>query len=176
MIDDPEFSHVIKLDQIGGQEQAITVSANDPECAALCGRFDLLALDGLSATLLVSKKGATVKVTGQMSATYAQACTASGIPIPVVATERVDFRFVPMLTVTEAEVELSDADCDIIEYEGQTVDLGEAVAQSLGLSLDPYPRSADADAHLKAAGVKVDGEVENTAFAGLAGLREKLGS
>ena len=171
----PEFSHAVKLDQIGGQAQALSLSADDRERAALCGRFDLVSLDALSADLLVSKKGNTVTVKGQMKATYAQACIASGVPLPVSAIEPLDFRFVPTLTVAEAEVELTDEDCDIIEYEGQTVDLGEAVAQSLGLSLNPYPRSKNADALLKAAGVKAEGEVENTAFAGLVGLRDKLG-
>ena len=171
----PEFSHPIKLDQMGTQAQAVPVCADEAACAALCVRFDLMALDHLSAALMLSKKGDVITVKGQMKAVYAQSCTASGVPIPMRATEPLDFRFVPTLTVAEAEVELSDEDCDIIEYEGQTVDLGEAVAQSLGLSLNPYPRSPDADALLKAAGVKAEGDVENTAFASLAGLRDKLG-
>jgi uncharacterized metal-binding protein YceD (DUF177 family) len=150
----PEFSHAVKLDQIGGQAQPLSLSADESERAALCARFDLVSLDLLSAELLVSKKGNSVKVTGQLTATYAQACIASGVPLPVKASELLDFRFVPTLTIAEAEVELTDEDCDIIEYEGQTVDLGEAVAQSLGLSLNPYPRSKNADALLKAAGVK----------------------
>ncbi len=171
----PEFSHPVKLDQIGGKAHAASLCANEQERAALCDRFGLLSLDELSANLLVSKKGDTVHVTGQMTADYSQACTASGVSIPVHATETLDLRFVPTLTVAEAEIELSDEDCDIIEYEGQTVDLGEAVAQSLSLSLDPYLRSKNADALLRDAGVKAEGEVENSAFAGLAGLRDKLG-
>jgi uncharacterized metal-binding protein YceD (DUF177 family) len=171
----PEFSHAVKLDQIGSKAQPVTLDANQAERAALCSRFDLLSLEALTADLQVSKKGDTVAVTGQMTANYAQACPASGVPIPVSMTETLDLRFVPTLTAADAEVELTGEDCDIIEYEGQTVDLGEAVAQSLGLSLNPYPRSAQADAVLKAAGVKAETEVGNSPFAGLAGLRDKLG-
>jgi hypothetical protein len=38
------------------------------------------------------------------------------------------------------EIELSGDDCDLIATEGGAIDLGEAVAQTLGLSLDPFPR------------------------------------
>ena len=52
-------------------------------------------------------------------------------------------------------------------------DLGEAVAQSFALLLDPFPRSPNADAVLKAAGVKEEGEVGP--FGALAALKDKLG-
>jgi len=57
-------------------------------------------------------------------------------------------------------------------HDGQLIDLGEAVAQSLGLALDPYPRSPNADALLKAAGVKREDEAGP--FGVLASLKEKL--
>ena len=56
--------------------------------------------------------------------------------------------------------------------DGQTIDLGEAVAQSLGLSLNPYPRSPEAEKMLKAAGVKSEEDVVPTGA--LAGLKDLL--
>ena len=52
---------------------------------------------------------------------------------------------------------------------GAMIDLGEALADTLALSLDPYPRSAGADAALKEAGVM--SEEEASPFAILAKLR-----
>jgi hypothetical protein len=49
-------------------------------------------------------------------------------------------------------VELGEAELDVMFYDGATIDLGEAVAQTLALHLDPYPRSPDADDALKEAG------------------------
>ncbi len=73
---------------------------------------------------------------------------------------------------TDEEVELSETELDVTFYEGAEIDLGEAVAETLALSLDPFPRSAGADEALKAAGVK--SEEEAGPFAALAGLRDKL--
>jgi hypothetical protein len=58
----------------------------------------------------------------------------------------------------------------VIPLEGEKIDIGEAVAQSLSLALDPYPRVADADARLKALGVM--SEEDAGPFAALAALRK----
>ena len=54
--------------------------------------------------------------------------------------------------------------------------LGEAVAQTLLLGLDPYPRSPAAEAALRDAGVKSEEEAraESSPFAALAALKGKL--
>ena len=39
---------------------------------------------------------------------------------------------------------------DVIFYEGETIDIGEAVAETLSLSLDPYPRAPGAETVLQA--------------------------
>jgi hypothetical protein len=49
------------------------------------------------------------------------------------------------------------------------IDLGTAIADTLALSLDPYPRSAGAETALKAAGVMT--EEEASPFAVLAQLK-----
>ena len=53
----------------------------------------------------------------------------------------------------DQEIELDPNDCDVVFYEGGTIDLGGAIADTLALSLDPYPRSASAESALKEAGV-----------------------
>jgi uncharacterized metal-binding protein YceD (DUF177 family) len=72
----------------------------------------------------------------------------------------------------EVELELAPEDCDTMFHDGQTIDLGEAVAQSLGLALNPYPRSPEAEKILKAAGVKSEEDV--APVGALAGLKDLL--
>ncbi len=169
----PEFSRLLKLDEIGAAPSRHQLTANKVERAALAERFALIKLDLLDAEVSVSRDVRGVLVSGRFRASYDQACIATGAPVSGQKTEPISIRFVPFEpTAPDAEVELSDADCDLMELEGQAVDLGEAVAQSLGLALDLYPRSPDADEVLRAVGVKQEGEVG--AFAGLAALRDKL--
>jgi len=56
----------------------------------------------------------------------------------------------------------------VMEHDGQAIDLGEAVAQTLALTVDPFPRSAGADAALSELGAEESGP-----FAGLKGLLGK---
>jgi len=79
-------------------------------------------------------------------------------------------RFVdPDVLVSDTdEVELSDDDCDLIEMDNGAVDLGEAVAQTLGLALDPFPRS-DAERARTGEGKWVAGN-DSGPFSGLKGM------
>jgi hypothetical protein len=70
------------------------------------------------------------------------------------------------------ELELEADDCDEIEYSGDMFDLGEAVAQTLGLAIDPYAEGPGADAARKAAGIVAEGEQEGPLAALLAGLKK----
>ena len=69
----------------------------------------------------------------------------------------------------DEEIELGESDCDVVFYDGAEIDLGTAIADTLALSLDPYPRSAGADAALKEAGVLT--EAEASPFGALAKLK-----
>ena len=70
-------------------------------------------------------------------------------------------------------VEYKDAELDTLFHDGQAIDLKAALEDTLALAIDPYPRSAGADAALKEAGVL--SEEEAGPFAGLAALRDRLG-
>jgi len=58
---------------------------------------------------------------------------------------------------------------DEIEYTGTHIDLGEAVAQSLALAIDPFLTGPNADAARKSAGIGTP--EDNGAFAALKGLK-----
>lgn len=135
----PEFSHVLRAHEIGGTVRKLALEANDAERAALAARFDLLALDRLTATLEVKREAAGIRVTGRVEGAGAQPCVASGEPVPFRVKEAV------ALLLSDApdaggEIELSGDDLDVEPLAGDIVDLGEIAAQAFALGLDPYPR------------------------------------
>ena len=81
-------------------------------------------------------------------------------------------RFVAGAAAAPEEVELTADDLDLMPVDGGAIDLGEAVAETMALALDPFPRGPGAAAALKAAGVI--SEEEAKPLGALAGLKDKL--
>lgn len=142
----PEFSRIARLSEIGSGPRPERLEAKPAERAALAERFALASLDALSADLTVRREAGGVRVKGRVRAEAAQICAVSGEPVPVSIDEPVDLLFASDSPTArpDEEVELGAADLDIIPLEGEAVDIGEAVAQSFGLALDPYPRASEA--------------------------------
>lgn len=173
MVTGNEFSHVIKLSEIGNHSKSLKLVADENARDGLIKRFDLAALDSLKAELSLVHDANGVVASGRFTADLAQHCIATHDPVPVKMDEAVNIRFIPEPTFSgEVELELEADDCDTMFHDGQTFDLGEAVAQSLGLALNPYPRSPEAEKMLQAAGVKSEEDVVPTGA--LAGLKDLL--
>ncbi|WP_253201088.1 YceD family protein [Sphingomonas quercus] len=172
-----EFARPIRLDTLGEGAREVTIAAEADERAALAKRFHLLSIERLEATAALRREGERVFVEGRLAAAVTQSCVATGDPLPATLDEPFALRFEPT-TVAGAgdvveEVELAEADLDIVTYSGGTIDLGEAVAETLSLALDPFPRAPDADDRLREAGVLDEGEAGP--FAALKALKDKLG-
>jgi uncharacterized metal-binding protein YceD (DUF177 family) len=173
----PEFGRPVRLDTLGDQPRTMDIAAGPEERAALARRFGLLAIDRLEADLAISRVGDEVAVHGTLQAEVTQACVASAAPVPAALIVPFDilFRPQPVASQSEQEIELDEKELDVVFYEGGEIDVGEAVAETLSLNLDPYPRAPEADAILRAAGVKSEGEEDKESpFAALAGLKGKL--
>ena len=169
----PEFARPFRLDELGGAPRAVSIAADEDERAALAARFGLIGIERLEATAELAREGDIVTATGRLEADVAQACVASGEPVPAKIAEDFALRFVPAGGQPDAEeVELEESDLDEIDYEGGSIDLGEAVAQTMALALDPFPRAAGADEKLREAGVL--GEEDAGPFAALKALKDKL--
>ncbi len=166
-----EFSHIVKLSEVGNHSRNIHLAADEAERSGLIARFDLAALDSLEADISLNNEAAGVVALGRFTARLAQYCIASNDPVPAVLDEPIHIRFIAEPT-DGGEFELEADDCETMFHDGQTIDLGEAVAQSLGLALDPYPRSPDSEKILKAAGVK--SEEEAAPLGALASLKDLL--
>lgn len=173
MTPNPEFSRPLRLDQIGAGENKNAINAEAEERAALAKRFGLAAIDSLSAEYAVSRDVVSVIARGTLKAQVTQTCSVTGEPIPVTLNESFAIRFMPEPD-TEAveETELNEDECDTVFYAGSAIDLGEAAAETLLLSLDPFPRGPNAAATLKEAGVVSDEDVQPTGA--LAGLKDLL--
>lgn len=165
----PEFSRRFALAEIGTVPKHVALAADGAECAALARRFGLASLDLLSAEADLTAVSGAIEARGAMSARLTQSCVATGQPLETRLDEPFRIRFEPPVThVAEEEFELDADDCDAMEHDGQAIDLGEAVAQTLGLSIDLFPRAPNADEVLRAAGVL--GEADASPFAKLKGL------
>ncbi len=166
-----EFSRMIDIRQAAGL--SVELCANEAERAALARRFALVAITRLEAELVLERDGQTVEARGILAADIVQSCAVSGEDLPVSIREPLFFRFVPESDahVPDEEVELDAEACDEIEYAGTGFDLGEAVAQSLALAIDPFAVGPDAQEARRKAGLI--GEEAAGPFAALAKLTKK---
>lgn len=165
------FAHELRLDQIRDGER-IDLTADDAERRAICRRLRLDSLDRLEAHAALSRKGEVIRAQGRLVASLAQSCVVTNEPVASHVDEPFDLMFLPEPAdcAPDEEVELGEADCDVVFHDGARIDLGGAIADTLALSIDPYPRSAGADAALKEAGIMT--EAEASPFAALARLRK----
>lgn len=174
----PEFSRVWRIDTLAAEPRQVEIAADETERTALAERFGLVAIDRLEAEAALGRQGETVAATGMIRASVTQSCVATGEPVEekVEAPFRIEFRPQPQGATPEDEVELGESELDVVFYDGASIDLGEAVAETLSLSLDPYPRAPAAEEALREAGVKDEEQVarESSPFAALQGLRDKL--
>lgn len=156
---------------------AVVIEASDTERAALAARFGLGAVESLRAEVALEPKPSAIRATGRLRAAIMQPCAVSGEELPVTIDEPIDLRFVeqhqrPVPDEEDIEIELEAHDCDEIAFTGDMFDLGEAVAQTLGLAIDPYVEGPNADAVRAAAGIVQEGEQLGPLADLLAGLKK----
>jgi uncharacterized metal-binding protein YceD (DUF177 family) len=164
------FAHHLRLDQIRDGER-LDLVADDADRQAIAKRLRLDSLDRLEAHATLSRSGAVVRVDGRLVAALDQSCVVTGEPVAAHVDEPFEILFMPEPpTGPDEEIELGEADCDVVFHDGAAIDLGTAIADTLALSVDPYPRSAAADAALKEAGVLT--EEQASPFAALAALKK----
>ncbi|MFN3943793.1 MAG: YceD family protein [Allosphingosinicella sp.] len=170
----PEFSRTYRADTLGEAPRRVEIAAEEGERAALAARFRLPAIDSLDAEAAISRHGDVIRAEGRVRAAVTQSCVATGEPVSAAVDEafRIEFRPQPETARADEEIELSEGEMDVVFYDGAMIDLGEAVAETLALGLDPFPRSPDAEAALREAGVKSEGEAGP--FGALAALRDKM--
>ena len=165
------FAHRLKLDQVRDGER-VELVADEAERKSVAGRLGLSDLDCLQAHATLTRKDDLIEADGRIAASLTQSCVVTGVPVPSHVDEAFSLIFMPAPqgNRSDEEVALGPADCDVVFYDEGIIDLGSAIADTLALSLNPYPRSAGADAALKEAGILT--EAEAGPFAALAQLKK----
>jgi len=170
-MDTPEFSRCLKIDEIGAAPLTTTLAATPDECAALAARFNLVAVDSLTATAQVMRREAHIIAEGTFDAHVTQQCVATGEPVPCALHLPIKLRFIDeSIDSDTTEIEVNFYDYDDMPQATGHIDLGEAAAQSMALALPPFPRGPHAARRLREAGVVPEGEEARGAFAGLKDL------
>ena len=144
---------------------SMLVEASAAECVLLAQRLHILEVQSLWCRFVLRRQGTVVTADGVLEAEVVQNCVVSLEPVAQRIQDRFTVHFVP-----EGREDADDDDPespDEIPYQGGTIDLGEAAAEQLALSLDPYPRCPDAE--LDPAALDPD----PAPFASLAMLRPK---
>ncbi len=164
------FAHHLRLDELRAGER-LDLLADEEERAAIAKRLDLPGIGRFEAHVCLERTGDMVRAKGRLLASLDQSCVVTGDSIATLIDEPFALIFMPEPAVDrDEEIELGADELDVIFHDGSTIDLGGALADTLALSLDPYPRSVGADAALKEVGVLT--EEQASPFAVLAKLRK----
>ena len=153
---EPEFFRPVHTERL--PELPIEIEADEHERAALARRFALCKVERLRASVALERADAGIRVAGDVVAAIEQDCAVSGEAFATEVSERFELLYVPPTPTSQddEEYELSADELDHIVMEGDTIDIGEAVAQTLAMAIDPYARGPAADIARERAGLEND--------------------
>lgn len=167
-----ELSRLFRLVEFkDSPEHKIEIVTTQAERAALAARYGLISLDVLEAQVTVREDpSGEIVAEGHVQAQIVQQCVVTLEPISSTAAASFDQRYTLRPVDVEDDLEIGPDDIEPPDpVIGDSIDVGELVAQFLSLSIDPYPRAPDADS-------KMDQYPSETPddgpFAALAQLRE----
>ncbi|HEX3864140.1 MAG TPA: DUF177 domain-containing protein [Stellaceae bacterium] len=140
----PEFSRRILLARLGHIPFRQEIVATDAECAALARRFELVSLDRLSAQVELTARGHDMfLLQAVFEAAFEQECVVTLDPVAGVIAAKFALLYGPP-DAEESAIGPVDDDIAFEPIAGDTIDIGEAVAQEFSLGLPLFPRSPDA--------------------------------
>jgi uncharacterized metal-binding protein YceD (DUF177 family) len=144
----PEISRLVAVDRVSPGGLTEHIVATDGERKALAARFDVVAVSELTGLLRLEpwRRGG-VKITGRVDATMVQTCVVTLDPFEVSVRNEITRYFAgqnapgPAAAVHSVESLEEDAQEFVT---GASIDIGEVLAEALGLAIDPYPRKPGA--------------------------------
>jgi uncharacterized metal-binding protein YceD (DUF177 family) len=162
----PEFSRLVPLARLGRDKLRQEIEARPEEREALARRLDLVALDRLAATAtLWCDDDGEIVLQAAWEARFVQNCVATLEPVPGALSDAFVLRYGQEDQAGRLLL-LDPEKADFEPLPSDAIDIGEAVAQELSLSLPMFPR------HPEAAGdASVVEERGETPFAALSALR-----
>ena len=158
-----ELHRPVRIDRIGPSGLTLMVVASPAESVALARRMQISGVVSLECDFrLRAAPNDAFAAAGHLRARVVQTCVVTLEDFEADLEEKFTLRFVR--AGTEAETIDLESD-DELPYEGDAIDLGEAAAEQLALSLDPYPRAPGAELPSEAS------DEDDNPFSALKGLQ-----
>jgi Large ribosomal RNA subunit accumulation protein YceD len=130
-----EFSRPLQVDRVPKLGSHERLTADSKECAALAARVGIPKIHSFGGFLHVTPwRGGGLKIAGNLEAEVDQISVVSLETF----TEKVNFPVERFFLPQRESQSTNEEDVDVIE--NGSVDLGEVLAETLALELDPYPR------------------------------------
>ncbi|HEY1433237.1 MAG TPA: YceD family protein [Stellaceae bacterium] len=140
----PEFSRLVAVAQLGAEPFRQRIEATPEEREKLSRRFDLIALDRLAAEVELRRQSAeVVLLEAEFQAEFEQCCAVTLEPVRGTVCDGFSLVYGPA-PEGEPEIALAADEPAFEPLNGNSIDIGEAVAQELSLALPVFPRDPEA--------------------------------
>jgi uncharacterized metal-binding protein YceD (DUF177 family) len=142
----PEFSRRVPLADLEKHDVSAEWTATRAECEALAKRYDIVAVHALQAEVDVSPLGAggaIARIAFKAEVEQQSVVSLENVRQPVEVG--ISVRYLTEKRALEHELMLEEDGFepegeDIEIMDGESIDIGETIAQQLSLALDPYPK------------------------------------
>lgn len=145
-----EFRRMLAFGDLDRGGVTMEISAEAHELAALARRFGLVAIESLAAKVTLERDEADpiLRLRGHFTAHVTQSCVVSLEPVVSPVEGAVEGDYTTDADAAAQSVRHMAPDDDVAPgeddlpelLEGGEIDIGEVVAEQLGINLDPYPR------------------------------------
>jgi uncharacterized metal-binding protein YceD (DUF177 family) len=140
----PEFSRLVTLAQLSTRPFRQRIEATAAERERLSRRFNLISLDRLVAEVEFRRQSSEViLLEAEFSAEFEQCCAVTLEPVRGSVSDRFSLVYGPA-PEEEQEIALTSDEPAFEPLRGNSIDIGEAVAQELSLALPIFPRDLEA--------------------------------
>jgi uncharacterized metal-binding protein YceD (DUF177 family) len=141
---EPEFSRHVALAQLSTRPFRQRIEASAEEREKLSRRLDLISLDRLVAEVELRRQSSEVIfLEAEFAAEFEQCCAVTLEPVRGAVSDRFSLVYGPA-PEGEQEIALTSDEPAFEPLHGNSIDVGEAVAQELSLALPIFPRDPEA--------------------------------
>jgi uncharacterized metal-binding protein YceD (DUF177 family) len=140
----PEFSRLVEVARLSTRPFRQRIEATAEERERLSQRFDLISLDHVVADVELRRQSPEmILLEAEFAAEFEQCCAVSLEPVRGAVSDRFSLVYGPA-PEEEQEIALTSDEPAFEPLDGNSIDIGEAVAQELSLALPIFPRDPEA--------------------------------
>jgi uncharacterized metal-binding protein YceD (DUF177 family) len=167
----------VRIAKLEAKPALYRLEADAGERRALAELNKLVALERLAGEIELKRlDGGRIRLEGRIQANLTQRCVVSLEPVVQAIDEAFHYDFGPVENAADAEngEVLIDMESDVEPLAGDSLELGDILAEQLALAIDPYPRAPSAQLQAPPAGTEEPVNLgKNSPFAALAALKPK---